>query len=184
MSDPLIDAVALALAAAAQPARAAAQLKAEPPLWPAVPLPAGLARLGLTGPGIVSRWREEAARTVDRAARRGYIALWPAHPEYPSLLAEIVDPPLLLWCDGQVECLRAPCVAIVGSRRATAAGREVAVQIAADLAAAGVVVVSGFALGIDAAAHRGALTRGRTVAVLGCGLDCTYPSVHAGLRHG
>lgn len=182
MSDALIDAVALALAAAPQPARAAALLKAEPPLWPVVPLAAGLDRLGLSAPGIASRWREEASCTVDRAARRGYVALWPAHPEYPSLLAEIVDPPLLLWCDGQVECLRGPCVAIVGSRRATAAGREVAAQIATDLAASGVVVVSGFAHGIDAAAHRGALLCGRTVAVLGCGLDCAYPSAHAGLR--
>lgn len=108
--------------------------------------------------------------------------LWPAHPAYPSLLAQIVDPPLLLWCDGKLDCLLVPSVAIVGSRRATAAGREVAAQMASELAAAGVVVVSGFARGIDAAAHRGALTAGRTAAVLGCGLNCTYPSDHARLR--
>ena len=182
MADPQLDAVALALAAGAQPARAAAVLRAESALWPMLSLEPSLARLDLDGPGAARHWRDQASRTLDQATRRGYVPLWPSHAAYPALLREIVDPPLVLWCDGQLESLTAPLVAIVGSRRATASGREVATQIASDLAAAGVVVVSGFARGIDAAAHRGALARGRTVAVLGCGLACAYPSDHAALR--
>ena len=106
---------------------------------------------------------------------------WPAHPSYPPLLAAIVDPPLLLWIWGDAALLAAPAVALVGSRKSTTAAREVAFQLAADLAAAGLIVTSGFARGVDAAAHRGALTTGRSVAVLGCGLDQPYPSDHGPL---
>jgi len=182
MPDDLVDAVAMSLAAGAHQARAAARLRAEPALWPRLPLAEALECLDVATPGAAAAWRGEASRTLAAAADRGYRALWPAHPDYPPLLAEVIDPPLLLWADGHVEYLTRPCVALVGSRRATTAGREVAARIAAELAGAGVVVVSGFALGIDAAAHRGALTRGATIAVLGCGLDCPYPADHASLR--
>ena len=100
----------------------------------------------------------------------------------PERLRVIADPPRRLYARGAVETLAAPSVAIVGSRRATRAGREFAETLAGDLAAAGLVVVSGLAYGIDAAAHRGALGGGgRTVAVLGSGLDRVYPRQHAGL---
>lgn len=100
----------------------------------------------------------------------------------PERLAAIDDPPSKLYVRGAKEALAAPSVAIVGSRRATRAGREFAHALAADLATAGLVVVSGLAYGIDASAHRGALTAdGRTVAVLGSGLDRLYPSAHRAL---
>lgn len=177
-----LDAVALALAAGAQPARAANVLKAEPLVWPALPLVHSLECLGLGRPGAADHWRAEANRALARAEVLGYEVVWPAHPAYPPLLATIVDPPLLLWVRGDLAVLDAPAVALVGSRLANAAGREVAFRLAADLAACGVVVASGFARGIDAAAHRGALSTGRSLAVLGCGLDRAYPKDHGQLR--
>src|SRR5436853_4418666 len=99
---------------------------------------------------------------------------------YPSLLREIYDPPIVLYVKGDwAECLDQPCVAIVGSRRCSTYGQNAALMLARDLAQRGVTIVSGFARGIDAAAHRGALEAGgRTVAVLGTGLDECYPRDH------
>jgi DNA processing protein len=99
---------------------------------------------------------------------------------YPSLLREIYDPPITLYVKGAwTECLDQPCVAIVGSRRCSTYGLNAAVMLARDLAQRGVTIVSGFARGIDAAAHRGAIEGGgRTVAVLGTGIDEVYPRDH------
>ena len=99
---------------------------------------------------------------------------------YPSLLREIYDPPIALYVKGAwSECLDQPCVAIVGSRKCSTYGQNAAVMLARDLAQRGVTVVSGFARGIDAAAHRGALEAGgRTIAVLGTGIDEVYPRDH------
>ena len=99
-------------------------------------------------------------------------------PRYPVLLRRICDPPPVLYVRGQLEEEDdAATVAVVGSRAATMAGRTLARAMARDLAAWGVTVVSGLARGIDTAAHEGALDApGRTVAVLGCGLDRTYPA--------
>ena len=99
---------------------------------------------------------------------------------YPSSLREIYDPPIVLYVKGSwSECLDQPCIAIVGSRRCSTYGQNAALMIARDLAQRGVTVISGFARGIDAAAHRGALEAGgRTVAVLGTGLDEYYPRDH------
>src|SRR5215472_2321237 len=96
---------------------------------------------------------------------------------YPALLREIYDPPLVLYLKGAwSECLDRPCVAIVGSRRCSTYGQNAALMLARDLAQRGVTIVSGFARGIDAAAHRGALEAGgRTVAVLGTGIEASYP---------
>ena len=98
----------------------------------------------------------------------------------PSLLREIYDPPIALYVKGAwSECLDQPCVAIVGSRKCSTYGQNAAVMLARDLAQRGVTVVSGFARGIDAAAHRGALEAGgRTIAVLGTGIDEVYPRDH------
>jgi DNA processing protein len=102
--------------------------------------------------------------------------------EYPALLREVTPPPAELWAMGR-PLEPAPMVSIVGSRRASRYGVEVAAWLAGGLARAGMVVVSGMAMGIDAAAHRGALDAGgTTVAVLGCGIDVVYPRAHAGLR--
>jgi DNA processing protein len=87
----------------------------------------------------------------------------------------------LLWYSGDLTALNAPMVAIVGSRAATSVSIDTAARLAADLAARGITVVSGLARGVDSAAHRGALTQGRTVAVLGSGPDYIYPHEHKGL---
>jgi DNA processing protein len=108
--------------------------------------------------------------------------LLPQHTSaYPALLARIADPPPRLWLRGNPRALVAPCVALIGSRAASSYGLQVAERLAADLARAGVTVVSGLARGVDSAAHRGALTTGRTVAVLGSGVDVIYPPEHAEL---
>ncbi len=104
--------------------------------------------------------------------------------EFPRLLAAIHDPPPRLYARGaaDVALLAEPAVAIVGARACSAYGRSVTRSLARELAAAGLVVVSGMARGIDGEAHRGALEGGgRTVAVLGCGIDRDYPAAHAEL---
>ena len=102
---------------------------------------------------------------------------------YPSRLRTIPDPPPLLYVSGTLSAQDEVAVAIVGGRRATPSGRVVTEEIAKDLAGTGVTIVSGLARGIDAAAHRGALAgHGRTIAVLGCGIDRTYPPEHQALR--
>ena len=107
----------------------------------------------------------------------------PSHcPEYPSQLHDLRSPPQTVWALGDLATLREPIVAIVGTRRATSYGLRVTQSIAAALARAGACVVSGMALGIDGAAHRGALeVGGRTVAVLATGVDVPYPRAHLGI---
>jgi DNA processing protein len=101
--------------------------------------------------------------------------LGPQHPDYPQLLGVIASPPAL-WIRGQLETADSLAIAIVGTRRPTPYGMEVAERLASELAARGITIVSGLARGIDSAAHRGALDAGgRTVAVLGCGIDIIYP---------
>jgi DNA processing protein len=97
-------------------------------------------------------------------------------PHYPKLLATIDDPPYLLFYRGELPTDSDLCLAIVGSRKATAYGREVASYLAGGLAKAGAWVVSGLARGIDSNGHRGALDAGgKTIGVLGCGIDVIYP---------
>jgi DNA processing protein len=101
---------------------------------------------------------------------------------YPPLLAELHDPPAAIHVRGDTEILAEPAVAIVGARSCSSYGAGVARELARELARAGVVVVSGLARGIDGEAHRGTLEGGgRTVAVLGCGIDRDYPRSHSEL---
>lgn len=103
--------------------------------------------------------------------------------DYPSNLAQIGDPPAVLFSSGAMEPRDLVSIAVVGSRFASPSGLVFTERLASDLARNGVTVVSGFALGIDSAAHRGALkARGRTLGVLGCGLDRNYPAINADLR--
>lgn len=103
---------------------------------------------------------------------------------YPSLLVETADPPLLLYLQGDANLLSAPSVAVVGSRNPTPQGRENAHAFSAHLSQAGLTIVSGLALGIDGAAHEGGLSGpGRTIAVIGTGLDRVYPRRHLELAH-
>ena len=110
-----------------------------------------------------------------------------ADPRYPRALLETADPPPLLYVKGRVALLSAPSLAIVGSRNATAQGLIDARRFAASLASAGLTIVSGLALGIDAAAHEGALfaaaDTASTIAVIGTGADIVYPSAHRALAH-
>jgi DNA processing protein len=117
------------------------------------------------------------ARLVEAKAR----AVCPGEPEYPGPLLELHDPPGCLFVRGASAAV-SPAVAIVGARRCTPYGREVAEAFGAGLASAGLVVVSGAARGVDGAAHLGALrAKGRTAAVLGSGIDVAYPRNHRGL---
>lgn len=126
--------------------------------------------------------RALAADAIQRAAAASIAALPWTDPSYPVALTTIVDPPPVLWTRGCIRALSAPAVAIVGSRAASPYGLAVAEQLAGDLAASGLVVVSGLARGVDSAAHRGALAAGGvTVAVLGSGVDVMYPPEHAAL---
>jgi DNA processing protein len=119
----------------------------------------------------------------ERLARRGLVALPITSALYPTALRALGDPAPLLLVEGRAERLGQRGVAIVGARAATRFGIALARDLGRGLAEAGLVVVSGMARGIDAAAHRGALEAGGpTVAVLGCGPDLTYPAEHRGLR--
>lgn len=123
----------------------------------------------------------DAARRLD--ATLSWLSL-PSHhvltlhdPAYPHLLANIADPPLLLYIKGRRELLARPALAIVGSRNASAQGKANAAAFAHALSQAGLAIVSGLALGIDAAAHEGALRgKGSTIAVIGTGADIIYPA--------
>jgi DNA processing protein len=117
---------------------------------------------------------------LDGAPQRSLLT-W-GSPGYPPLLAGIADAPLVLYVAGDITPLSLPQLAVVGSRNPTGLGRDTALQFAQQLSRAGLVVTSGLALGIDAAAHRGALSVGApTVAVVGRGLDAIYPAENAGL---
>src|SRR5688572_31925625 len=116
-----------------------------------------------------------------RAAEAGIGVLAWNDPVMPSHLRAISDLPPVLWYRGSLDCLKQPAVAIVGSRAASSVALETARRLAADIALRGITVVSGLARGVDSAAHRGALETGRTIAVLGSGVDHVYPPEHAGL---
>ncbi len=127
-------------------------------------------------------WVGGANRELERLHHVGGTVLLPSDPEWPAGLRQVDDPPRALWIRGAPSAVAAPCVAIVGSRRASAYGLDVAGRFGADLAQSGLTVVSGAARGIDAAAHRGALrVGGPTVAVVGSGLGVPYPPEHTGL---
>lgn len=116
------------------------------------------------------------------AAEPGNTLLTLADPAYPQALLQSSDPPSLLYAKGDVSLLGRPAIALVGSRNATAQGLANAEAFAASLSDAGLTVVSGLALGIDAAAHRGALSQaGSTIAVIGTGADRIYPARNAAL---
>jgi DNA processing protein len=125
---------------------------------------------------------EQIATTQAWVAEPGNQIVTLGDPEYPPALLDSADPPLLLYIKGHAELLSRPAIAIVGSRNATRQGMENAEAFAATLGEAGLTVVSGMALGIDAAAHRGALSKSAsTLAVIGTGADRIYPARNAEL---
>jgi DNA processing protein len=152
--------------------RAAAALEALP----------GLARAGGRSAPLAIPSPAAAEREIARTARLGGTLLFLDGPGYPPLLALLEDAPPVLAVLGSPEALAQPAVAMVGSRNASANGRRFAELLAQQLAEAGLLVVSGMARGIDAAAHAGALRGGRTVACVAGGLDQPYPPEHAELQ--
>jgi len=143
----------------------------------------------LVRPPRGERWRNFERRFDERAylarlTADGYRFVPRSSPGFPPLLRAIHDPPAGLFLRGasEPEILSRPAVAVVGARASSGYGASVARSLGRELAAAGLVVVSGLARGIDAEAHRGALdAQGTTVAVLGCGIDRDYPAAHAEL---
>ena len=141
----------------------------------------------IVGPAVAQRIRQyrefvdvEAQERMLRQFGAGLVTM--DDPAYPPRLAEIYDPPLVLFIRGELLETDQYAVAIVGTRRPSRYGLEMAEKLAADLAVRGVTVVSGMAEGIDAAAHRGALRAGgRTIAVVGSGVDQVFPANHAEL---
>lgn len=121
------------------------------------------------------RWSEQPGNHI----------LTPGHPGYPEILSQLDDAPIVVYVRGNLTCLKKDTLAIVGARQATADGKERATSFARLLADRGFCIVSGLAHGIDAAAHRGALSvpdqGGTTVAVMGTGVDIVYPPSHQGL---
>jgi DNA processing protein len=134
-------------------------------------LPARVARAIFAQEGL-----KDAEREIEAAEKAGCQLLTYGSADYPPLLKQLPDPPLVLYVRGDVKALSQHAVAMVGTRRPTAYGSSVAHRLAHDLAQRQLAVVSGLARGIDSAAHRGALeAKGKTVAVLGSGADVIYP---------
>jgi len=119
---------------------------------------------------------DECEQDIKRCEKDGIRIITLVDDEYPHLLREIPARPVLIMVRGDAEILNVPCVSIVGARKATSHGRQVAFEIARGLAGLGIVVVSGMAYGIDASAHMGALETGKTAAVWGSGIDRCYPA--------
>jgi DNA processing protein len=146
--------------------------------------------LGDEAPAVASRWAEAAAQLDPDAVWRrhrdaGIGIATPISPSYPAVLRADRAAPSVVFHQGNLDSLAGHRVAVVGTRDCTHYGRDVAYGLGRDLAAAGVSVVSGLALGIDGAAHRGALDApggAPPVAVVGCGLDVVYPKRHRDLR--
>lgn len=133
----------------------------------------------------MSLWSaSDAAALVEYSEKTGQRILTPESAEYPELLRQIPNPPCALYVKGKIPDLDSvPSIAIVGTRRATFSGRTAARSIAFELAKKGTVVVSGGALGVDTAAHQGALQAGgKTICVLGCGIDANYLMANASMR--
>ncbi|MBI5869401.1 MAG: DNA-protecting protein DprA [Actinobacteria bacterium] len=132
------------------------------------------------------RSRFSAPEMLEQLEREGTRIVTLGEPDYPCCLAQIHDPPPALFMKGATplaELSEQPCVAIVGARSASRYGLDASTIIARGLSAHGVCVISGMALGIDAAAHTGSLDyKGRSLAVLGCGPDVVYPAANRGLH--
>ena len=158
----------------------AAVLAAGPGVWRQVAGPAAAQALAAEPPDLAMRLAAAQAWRHQAGCQHHVLTL--GDPAWPVALLQSADPPLMLYAQGQLGALARPALAIVGSRQATAQGRDNARAFAAALSAQGYCVVSGLAQGIDAAAHEGALTGpGGTIAVVGTGLDRVYPPRHAAL---
>jgi DNA processing protein len=150
---------------------------------------ASLTELEATGMPVVSaqsiatgKSQELAQQEYAKAAGCGAVILALDDPKYPARLKEIYDPPVVLFVRGSVEAISMPGIAMVGTRHPTPYGQGMAERLSRDLAARGLVIISGMARGVDTASHRGAITAGgKTVAVFGTGIDVMYPKENSRL---
>ena len=134
--------------------------------------------------GVLAARAEDATPDLEWLASPGHHALTLDDPRYPARLRQIEGPPAVLFVNGDPACLAQPQLAIVGSRHPTPVGRQLAFEFGRHLAQAGLTITSGLALGIDTAAHEGALNgNGQTIAVAGTGLDRVYPARNRELAH-
>ena len=125
---------------------------------------------------------EDAVAQQEKMMAAGAVAVTINDPRYPPLLREVFDPPILLFARGRVELLQGTMFGVVGTRRPTPYGLAATERLSADLARAGLTIVSGMARGIDTAAHKSTLAAGGdTIAVLGCGVDVVYPAENRNL---
>lgn len=146
-------------------------------------LNASLTELEATGMLAVSAQSIATGKSLDlaqqecaKASEAGAKIIALSDPEYPARLKEIYDPPVVLYVRGNVELLAKPGIAIVGTRHPTPYGTGMSERLSTDLAAHGLVIISGMARGVDTAAHRGAISaKGKTIAVFGTGIDVMYP---------
>lgn len=141
--------------------------------------------LGLNSKQIAS-WRNPDLQLIEKclqwAEKENQYIIYPSHKKYPYLLKQISDFPKILYIRGNLDLLSTPQIAIVGSRHASYKGLSFAWQFANDLVEYGITITSGMALGVDGRAHKGALEAGgKTIAVLGSGLDVIYPKAHIDL---
>jgi DNA processing protein len=134
---------------------------------------------------IKREFQDAAVKELERVKQLGGDVLILDDGSYPNLLREIDDPPITLYVRGAwQECFDLPCVAVIGSRMCSTYGQNASEMLARDLAERGICIVSGLARGIDTAAHRGAIRgNGKTIAVLGTGIDGVYPRENAKLIH-
>ncbi|HEX6053358.1 MAG TPA: DNA-processing protein DprA [Gemmatimonadaceae bacterium] len=135
------------------------------------------------GPRDRTTLRDEAERVANAGERYGARLLLIDEADYPAKLRHLFDPPPFLFVVGDLTLIDRPCVAIVGTRRATPYGERATAALTAELVDSGVCIVSGMARGIDSVAHRAALARkAATIAVLGTGIDIAYPASHRALH--
>jgi len=124
---------------------------------------------------IITLRNSDPLADLNQMAAAGIESITWEEDAYPAMLRHISNPPYILYYRGRIDCLDDPAIAVIGSRLASYYGKNTARKLGRELAARGITVVSGLARGIDSEAHRGALEAGKTVAVLGCGLDVVYP---------
>jgi len=162
---------------------AAAAIQASPTDWQSLGVHASHVKRLSDWQTPTSALRQRYQQTLAGLERGDYLLLYEAMPAYPTLLASITDPPPFLFYRGDISALTQPQLAVVGTRKPTPTARKIAASFACELAGTGVWITSGLAYGIDADSHQGALAAGggRTIAVLGTGVDVCYPSSHQAL---
>lgn len=131
----------------------------------------------------ILHWLDSSLKWLNQSPSSRHI-LTLSHPSYPSSLRDLKDPPLILFCEGNLSLLQNPCLAMVGSRSPSRVGSQLAHDFAFELSDRGWCIVSGLAEGVDGACHKGALkAQGQTIAVLGGALDRIYPKTHQPLAN-